>query len=322
MTSPVGARAIVTHPSPDLDALVSVYLLRRYGGELCPGSDRCPLRFESPAGVEAAGGPEVLEALGDLVVDLGGGRFDNHPRADRPGSGDLEASASELVAEHLGVRALPELDKLLTFCARQDLKGQSIRSRDPVDHAMAIPAIIDGLNRLHPGDGAAVYGAIEPVLDAIVASEKAWVDALADAEKGLRHEVGGVQVLAMESTSSAAARAGRYVGADLLVVRYLPQGHVAFTIKRDGPLGRLTLDGLASRVRRAELAARGAPTGKVLQEVGMHGGWFLHQSRKILNKGSPKAPDVEPTVLTLADLHSLAVEELSSMWEARRKGRR
>ena len=126
----------------------------------------------------------------------------------------------------------------------------------------------------------------------------------------------------MESTSSAAARAGRYVGADLLVVRYLPQGHVAFTIKRDGPLGRLTLDGLASRVRRAELAARGAPTGKVLQEVGMHGGWFLHQSKKILNKGSPKAPDVEPTVLTLADLHSLAVEELSSMWEARRKGRR
>ncbi len=322
MSPPEDARAIVTHPSPDLDALVSVYLLRRYGGELCPGSGSCPLRFETPAAVEAAGGPEALEALGDLVVDLGGGRFDNHPRADVPGSGDLEASASELVAEHLGVRQLPELDKLLTFCARQDLKGQSIRSRDPVDHAMAIPAIIDGLNRLHPDDGEAVYRAIEPVLDAIVASEKAWYDALADAEQGLRHEVGGAQVLAMESSSSAAARAGRYVGADLLVVRYLPQGHVAFTLRRDGPLGRLTLDGLASRVRRAELAARGQPAGKTMREVGMHGGWFLHQSHKILNKGSPKAPDVESTVLTLADLHRLAVDELSSLWEARRKGRR
>ena len=141
--SPV--RAIVTHPAPDLDALVSVYLLRRLGGDHFVGTDSCPLRFASPLEVEGAGGPEALEAAGELVVDLGGGRFDNHPRPDREGSGDLDASAAELVAEHLGVRQQPELDKLLSFCARQDLKGQSLLSRDPVDHAMAIPAIIDGL---------------------------------------------------------------------------------------------------------------------------------------------------------------------------------
>jgi len=314
-------RAIVTHPAPDLDALVSVYLLRRHGAGHFPGADTCPLRFATPREVEEVGGPEVLEEAGELVVDLGGGRFDNHPRADRQGSGDLDASAAELVAEHLGVRQRPELDKLLAFCARQDLKGQSLRSRDPVDHAVAIPAIIDGLNRLHPDDGAAVYQDIEPVLDAIVATERAWFDALADAERGLREEVADAMVLAMESGSSAAARAGRYCGADLLVVRYLPHGHVAFTIRRDGPLGGLSLDGLADRVRRAELAARGEPTPKALREVGMHGGWFLHQSRKILNKGSPKAPDVPVSVLTLSDLHRLAVDELRSIRERRRGGR-
>ncbi len=317
--SPV--RAIVTHPAPDLDALVSVYLLRRLGGDHFVGTDSCPLRFASPLEVEGAGGPEALEAAGELVVDLGGGRFDNHPRPDREGSGDLDASAAELVAEHLGVRQQPELDKLLSFCARQDLKGQSLLSRDPVDHAMAIPAIIDGLNRMFPDDGGAVYRAIEPVLDAIVTTERAWVDAVADAERGLREEVGGVQVLAMESASSAAARAGRYCGADVLVVRYLPQGHVAFTIRRDGPVGAMTLDGLADRVRRAELAARGEVTPRALREVGMHGGWFLHQSRKILNKGSPKAPDVPTTVLTLSDLHRLAIDEVRAMRERRgRKG--
>ena len=314
-------RAILTHPSPDLDALVSVYLLRRHGHEIFPAADVCPLRFMTPRAVEEAGGPEIFERDGCLVVDLGGGRFDNHPRADRPGSGDLDASAAELVATHLGVRDLPELGKLLAFCARQDLKGKSLSSRDPVDHAVAIPAIIDGLNRMHPGDGAAVYAAIEPVLDAIIATERAWFDAVRDAERGSRSDVGEAQVLSMESASSSAARAGRYCGADLLVVRYLPQGHVTFSLRRNGPLHGLELSGLAERVRRAELSARGAPLQGGLREIGMHGGWFLHQSHKILNKGSPKAPDVEPTVLGLGQLHQLAEDEARSFFEGRRKRR-
>lgn len=315
MTPPV--RAIVTHPTPDLDALLCVYLLRRYGGDQIDGVRECPLTFMSPNEVEEAGGAEALEEQGYLLVDLGGGRFDNHPR---PGSeGDLDASAAELVAEHLGVRGEGELSKILAFCARQDLKGESLRSRDPVDHAVALPAIIEGANQLHPTDSAAVYAMLEPVLDAIVATERGWYDALRDAEKALRAEVSGATVLAMESASKAAARAGRYAGADLLVVRYLPHGHVAFTARRQGPLRTLMLDGLAARVRRAEAEMRGvAPSGD-LRAVGMHGGWFLHQSRRILNKGSPKAPDVPISVLDLSQLHALAVEEVGVF---RRRSRR
>ncbi len=304
-------RAIVTHPAPDLDALLSVYLLRRHGGHRFPGVEACPLRFMAPAEVEDAGGAEVLEAAGDLVVDIGGGRFDNHPRAGVPDSGDLEASAAELVAEHLGVRQRRELGKLLEFCSRQDLRGESIHSRDPVDHAIALPAVIAGLNLLHPDDGAEVYRAVEPVLDAIVATEAAWFEALDDARRARRSDVGGVQVMSMESRSPAAARAGRYLGADLLVVRYLPHGHVACTMRRDGKLRGMTLEGLARRFRRAESRARGRG-GDGTGAVGMHDGWFLHQSRRILNKGSPKAPDVEATCLGLEQLHDMARAEVAT----------
>jgi hypothetical protein len=315
LTSPV--RAIVTHPTPDLDALLCVYLLRRYGEPRIEGVGECPLQFMSPNEVEEAGGAEALEERGYLLVDLGGGRFDNHPR---PGSdGDLDASAAELVADHLGVRGEGELSKILAFCARQDLKGESLRSRDPVDHAVALPAIIEGANQLHPTDSAAVYAMLEPVLDAIIATERGWYDALRDAEQAMRAEVGGAAVLGMESASKAAARAGRYSGADLLVVRYLPHGHVAFTARRQGPLRTMTLDGLAARVRRAEAEMQGLPPSGDLRAVGMHGGWFLHQSRRILNKGSPKAPDVPITVLDLSQLHALAVEEVAVF---RRRGRR
>jgi len=310
-------RAIVTHPTPDLDALLCVYLLRRYGGAQITGVLDCPLRFMSPNEVEEAGGAEALEEEGYLLVDLGGGRFDNHPR---PGSeGDLDASAAELVAEHLGIRGEGELSKILEFCARQDLKGESLRSRDPVDHAVAMPAIIEGLNQLHPTDSEAVYTAIEPVLDAIVATERGWYDALRDADKALRAEVQGTTVLAMESASKAAARAGRFAGADLLVVRYLPHGHVAFTARRQGPLRTMTLEGLANRVRRAEAEIAGQPPRGDLHAVGMHGGWFLHQSRRILNKGSPKAPDVPITRLDLSQLHALAVEEVAAYRRRRRR---
>jgi len=310
-------RAIVTHPTPDLDALLCIYLLRRYGGDRFNGLKDCPLQFMSPNQVEEQGGAEVLEEQGYLLVDLGGGRFDNHPR---PGSeGDLDASAAELVAEHLEVRGEGELSKVLAFCARQDLKGESLRSRDPVDHAVALPAIIEGANQLHPDDSAAVYAMLEPVFDAIVATERGWYDALADANEALRAEVKGVTVLAMESASKAAARAGRYAGADLLVVRYLPHGHAAFTARRQGPLRTMTLEGLAARVRRAEAEIRGLPPSGDLRAVGMHGGWFLHQSRRILNKGSPKAPDVPITHLDLSQLHALAVEEVGAFQRRRRR---
>jgi len=309
-------RAIVTHPTPDLDALLCIHLLRRFGEDLFPGASACELEFLSPAQIEEMGGASALEGRGRLVVDVGGGRFDNHPSADS--AGDLDASAAELVAEHLGVRGQPELGKLLEFGARQDLKGESIRSRDPVDHAIALPAVIDGLNLLHPGDGAEVYRKIAPVFDAIVATETSWYTALQDADRAICREVGRAQVMAMESASKAAARAGRYAGADLLLVRYLPQGYSAFTVRRNGPLRTMTLEGLAERVRRAEAEARGqAPSGN-LRGVGMVGGWFLHQSRRILNKGSPKAPDVPPSVLAVADLHALAVAEAAA-WSKNRR---
>ena len=317
MTADRPVRAIVTHPTPDLDALLCVYLLRRFGSDQIEGVGDCALEFMSPNEVEERGGAEALEAEGYLLVDLGGGRFDNHPR---PGSeGDLDASAAELVAEHLGVRRLGELGKILEFCARQDLKGESLRSRDPVDHAVAMPAIIEGLNQLHPADSGAVYEAMEPVLDAVVATERGWYDALRDAERALRAEVEGTTVLAMESASKAAARAGRYAGADLLVVRYLPHNHVAFTARRQGPLRTLTLEGLAARVRSAEAEVAGQPPRGDLHAVGMHGGWFLHQSRRILNKGSPKAPDVPVTRLDLRQLHALAVEEVVAFRRRRRR---
>jgi len=298
-------RAIVTHPTPDLDALLCVYLLRRFGEDAFPGVSSCALEFLTPTQIESTGGPGALETDGRLVVDVGGGRFDNHPT--RHSDGDLDASAAELVAEHLGVRERPELGKLLEFGARQDLKGESLRSRDPVDHAIALPAVIDGLNLMHPDAADLVYSKVEPVFDAIVATERAWYEALEDADRAVRGEVGRAQVLAMESASKAAARAGRYAGADLLLVRYLPQGYCAFTVRRNGPLRTMTLEGLAERVRRAEHEARGEVPSGDLRGVGMRGGWFLHQSRRILNKGSPKAPDVEPTILGLRDLHAIAV---------------
>ena len=309
-------RAIVTHPTPDLDALLCVYLLRRFGEEHFPGVSGCDLEFLSPAQIEEAGGPEALESRDRLVVDVGGGRFDNHPTGDS--AGDLDASAAELVAEHLGVRDVPELGKLLEFGARQDLKGESLRSRDPVDHAIALPAVLNGLNLNHPDEGAEVYARAEPVFDAIVATERSWYMALADADRAVRAEVGRAQVMAMESASKAAARAGRFAGADLLMVRYLPQGYAAFTVRRNGPLRAMTLEGLAERVRRAEVEASGQVAAGDLRGVGMIGGWFLHQSRRILNKGSPKAPDVPPTELGLMDLHALAVAAVQA-WSRNRR---
>ena len=82
------AKTIVTHLSPDLDAVCAVWLIRRY----MPGFADAALAFvpaESTLdGVKADDDPDIIH------VDTGGGKFDHH-------DGTKRTSAAELVFEFL-----------------------------------------------------------------------------------------------------------------------------------------------------------------------------------------------------------------------------
>ncbi|BBM86801.1 hypothetical protein [Candidatus Uabimicrobium amorphum] len=135
---------IVTHEHPDLDAMLCCYLLKKYGSNRYQGLQEAKILF-CPAGRLPGGKtPDELEAEGILAVDIGGGRLDTHPSGHSISEEKKTLSAANLVAKDLGVHDEERLESLLEFARIHDSLGKSLRSRNPIDHLMALPNLIRG----------------------------------------------------------------------------------------------------------------------------------------------------------------------------------
>ena len=245
--------------------------------------------------------PDTLEReRGILAVDTGGGRLDTHARTGAVPSRRQEKSASLLVAEDLGVATRPELVKLLEFVRLQEIRGRSIESRKPMDHLVCLPNLVRGLNLCHRGQPQRVIEIVMDLFDAARATELDWLQAKRDFASALVVRLADkTRLIGIESDSSGAAKVARLHRADLVVHRS-SAGHTGITIRSNGRLKGFDLSALAALLRIAEAVERGETVEqRRLQHVGMVAGWYLHDSGKILAKGSPKNPGVEPSRLSV-----------------------
>lgn len=112
---------IATHKRPDLDAIATIWLLKKFGEEQFPGIAKATIMF-----VENGNIPEGENVI---AVDVGGGMFDHHPQSEHP-----DDCAITLMAKHLEVHDDPALETILRFVANNDLKG----SAHPFDLAYII----------------------------------------------------------------------------------------------------------------------------------------------------------------------------------------
>lgn len=135
---------IITHEYPDLDAMLCCYLLKKYGKEKYPGIESAQIQFYPAGRLPDNKLPSELEEDGILAVDIGGGRLDTHPQGNTVEEEKLCLSAANLVARDLEVHTKESLINLLEFTRLQDSTGQSLKSRNPVDHTVSMPNIIKG----------------------------------------------------------------------------------------------------------------------------------------------------------------------------------
>ncbi len=242
-----------------------------------------------------------------LAVDTGGGRLDTHARAGTRAPGKQEKSASWLVAEDLGIMNRPELSKLLEFVRLQETRGRSIASRIPMDHLVSLPNLIRGLNLCHPREPQRVTDIMMALFDAAHATELDWIRAEQDFKSALRIRLSNkTSLVAVVSASTGAVKVARLHKADLVVHRDA-RGHTGVTMRTKGRLGEFDLEPLAEVVRLAEAVVAGRPIpADRLRDVGMAGGWYLHDSGRILSKGSPKNRSVEPSLLPVDLILGLA----------------
>lgn len=150
--TPIPVQKLLTHQAPDLDAALSVYMIRKYGEPYFPGCSEAPLEFASANEFQNNLNAEELEESGTLALDIGGGRFDTHPVPGKQNEDKADSCASELVAEYLGLSTNPEYRYLLEFVRIQDSQGISLKSKDASHHVLSPPGLLDGLHRLLKND--------------------------------------------------------------------------------------------------------------------------------------------------------------------------
>lgn len=205
---PRAIKTIVSHEFPDLDSILSIYLLRKYGNQKYPGVENAKLEFY-PAGVLPGGKtPEELEGDGILAVDTGGGRLDTHSVENEVDDSKIDKCASTLIAEDLDLDRLSELEQILTFSRLQDVEGRSIQSKDVVDHAFSLPNIIAGFNLIAERYERTVRD-VGRLLDAIIAAEKERRGSLS-ADKISMNRYQRIKIIVSKRANSAVIRLIRW----------------------------------------------------------------------------------------------------------------
>ena len=112
---------IATHHKPDPDEEFAIFLLRQFGEELFPGVSQAPIAYWD-AGPSTPDGRTSLEweAEGVLQVGVGGGRFDEHPKT---GPRDQRECSATLVAQCLHVDQLQAFKPFLRHIWENDNYG-------------------------------------------------------------------------------------------------------------------------------------------------------------------------------------------------------
>lgn len=134
--------AIITHEHPDLDAILSTYLLIRFGGEKFPGIENAEILY-APAG-KLEKSPDELEKEGILAVDIGGGRYDSHPVEDSMDERKRDRCATDLVGQSLGMLETEGWGDLIEYTRQHDTTGRNVQSKDFLHHLPTLMTVLYG----------------------------------------------------------------------------------------------------------------------------------------------------------------------------------
>ncbi|MCR4314761.1 MAG: hypothetical protein NUW37_00280 [Planctomycetes bacterium] len=288
---------ICTHEEPDIDGLVGMWILKRFGEMKFPGVKDAEIGFVS-AGDEVDGksGDQLFEE-GVILVDTGGGIFDHHVRDTGAKEERLDDCTTTLAAKHVGVANDKALAKLLRWVKRHDLEGKGLSSKDPAEHLIALPNIITGLNLICEGEYVKTWETVATILDAIYATEVDWFKAVEDVSHGYCVKLeGGLSVIAVLSDSRKIMKAARYLQHDLIIAQD-NQNRIGITPKIQPNLSEVDFSRLVEALRKLECNMRGIEFERLESQIGEKFYWFLHDSRRIVASGSRKNTKAQPTII-------------------------
>jgi len=266
-------KTIVTHLSPDLDAIASVWLIKKY----LPDWNDAQVKFV-PSGTTLDN--QLADSDKNVIhVDTGLGKFDHHQTNDY-------TSATKLVYKYLIGRDYIEekeikpLEKIIEYVNSTDHFAEVFYSDPEADrYDFMIRQLVDGLKVINR-DEAKLMEIIFLLLESALIVFKNKVNAEEEINRGFVFKSYLGRSLALESKNEEAVKLALKKGFTLVIRRH-PE--VGFTRIKTIPEKKYSL----------------RPIYEKILEVDKKGSWFFHISGHMLLNGSSGNPKLIPTTLSI-----------------------
>ncbi len=286
---------IVTHSAPDMDAITSVWLLRKFLG----GWDKAGVKFV-PAGERLLPFPKgqsfdyAIENKGKdeyIHVDTGMGPLDHHQtQSDKVCGASL---AFDFVKKGLteneptiNPEKLEALDRMVRYVVSIDHFKEVFRPDPLADyHDFSIVNILDGLKLEKPNEDEFYVDFICECLDALLHDfeNKIWAEREIK-NIGVEFKTKWGKGLGLETINDSSVKLAQMMGYEVVVRKDPRKGYVRIKARPDAP-GKKGVDLTLAHEK--------------LSKIDPQATWFLHVSKKMLLNGTPKNPKMKPTKLKL-----------------------
>lgn len=278
-------KLLVTHFAPDLDAISSVWMLRRFDERNYASAK---LAFVNPGEtIDLRSATDLGFSPEDIThTDTGLGTFDHH----QPERGTKRICATSLVYDYI-CDLHPEYkeDKALAYMSEyvtaiDHFEENAWHGADDFKFQFMLQNIIEGLRLvgLHDDEAMCHFGFTS--LDGVYAALKEQIGAgEAIEEKGRLFETKWGRALAIESANDETIKLGQ------------KQGYV-LVVRKDPGRGNIRIKAVPDKgIDLSEVA-------KMIKEKDRVGTWYFHPGKTMLLNGSSKTNNQVPSPLSLDEV--------------------
>lgn len=299
------SKIIVTHNSPDLDAVSSSWLIKRYlpGWEdaevvTVPAGGRLNTLHAEDDVIESLDGKEVIH------VDTGMGPLDHHQTQDH------DVCAAKRTLAYVLERS-PELQKnkhkseaLRRFveCVVDDDHFQEVFYPDPAAdfYEFSLVSLLSGIKVQYPRDDETCLRFGFDLLDAAVLGmeNRMWAEEELK-EKGIEITTPWGRGIAVETLNDEVLKLAQLMGYVIAVRKDPKTGSVR--IKARPPMRKITKDAKKEGIYN-DVDVDLTPVYEKLVKMDPTASWFLHVGKRMLLNGSSKNPQMKGSKLTLPEV--------------------
>ncbi len=292
-------RIIVAHTSPDMDAITSIWLIKKF----LPGWEDADVQFV-PAGESMGRIPQSGLKLTDPVekmgrnlvihVDTGLGPLDHHQT-----SSDKVCAASltfdyviKVMNENIPAMnddKFEALKRIVDVVVQVDHFKEVFWSEPTADyHEFSIVGILEGLKLEKPDNDKYYVDFVITALDALLHQfeNRIWAEKEIK-ENGVEFATRLGKAIAFETINDSVIKLAQKMGYYLVIRKDPRKGYVRIK---------------ARPTKQGEKAADLTLIYEKLRKIDPEATWFLHISKKMLLNGTVKNPKMRPTKLSLSDI--------------------